>query len=225
MVVPICCGQRKTKHFNAIAGRDSGVVKIKEVHKITRDACGARRGIWYLSLESVTTSPGGKAIGAFTMVSGILTLALPITVISSNYATEVAAQQARANLKELETQSKRRRQHVFANKSAAARNQALASYTGARRRRGDPSVLLTVLNQINTEVSWSALPLLEGEARAILAARQARPTEHQLEGEMAMDRYYMQGLALLRTQPCPLTDKHVATIRRELLAYYSSFTY
>jgi len=171
------------------------------------------------------TSPGGKAIGAFTMVSGILVLALPITVISSNYSTEVAAQQARTNLKELEVQTKRRRQHVFANKSAAARNQAMAAYAGAKRKRGDPSVLLTILNQINTEIPWSALTLLEGEARAILAARQARPTEPQLEGEIAMDRYYIQGLALLRTQPCPLTDKQLATVRRELLSYYSAFAY
>jgi hypothetical protein len=171
------------------------------------------------------TSAGGKAIGGMTMVSGILTLALPITVISSNYATEVAAQQARSNLKELEMQNKRRRQHVFANKSAAARHQAMVKYAGARRRRGDPSVLLTVLNQINTEIPWGVLPLLEGEARAVLAARQAHPTEPPLEGEFAMDRYYTQALSLLRTQPCPITDQHVGKIRRELLAYYSSFTY
>lgn len=171
------------------------------------------------------TSPGGKAIGAFTMVSGILTLALPITVISSNYATEVASQTAKKNLKELEEQNKRRRQHVFANKSAAARNSALMSFVGTRRKRGNPTMLLTILNQIDTEVSWPVLPLLEGEARAVLAARNAHLTESQAEGEVALDRYYLQSLTLLRTQPSPLTDKHTADIRRELLAYYSSFTY
>jgi len=171
------------------------------------------------------TSPGGKAIAAFTMVSGILTLALPITVISSNYATEVAAQQARSNLKELEIASKRRRQHVFANKSATLRNQALLAFAESKRRRGDPTILLTTLNQIHTESPWGVLPLLEGEARAVLAARQALMTESQLEGEIALDRYYTQAVALLRTQPCPLTDKHLATIRRELLAYYTAFVY
>jgi len=169
------------------------------------------------------TSPGGKAIGAFTMVSGILTLALPITVISSNYITEVAAQQARVNLKELELQNQRRRQHTFANKSATIRNEALLASLAGRRKRGDPTVLITSLTHINTEVQWPALTLLEGEARAVLAARQAHPTESQLDSEIAMDRFLMQALALLRTQPCPLTDKHLITLRRELLAYHAAF--
>jgi len=172
------------------------------------------------------TSPGGKAIGAITMISGILTLALPITVIASNYTTELAAQQARANLKELELQTKRRRQHIFANKSATTRNEALLSFAAAgKRRRGDPTVLLTIISQINSEVPWGALVLLEGESRAVLAARLARPTESQLDAEVALDRYLTQSLALLRTQPCPLTDKHLSAIRRELLAYNAAFSH
>jgi len=171
------------------------------------------------------TSPAGKFIGAVTMISGILTLALPITIISSNYATEAAAQQARQNLKELDTENKTRRQKVFGKKSAAARHAELIADAQGQRRRGDPSVLLQVLNRINSEMTWGALVLIEGEARTLLAARNANPTEPYATGEAAVDKFFVQAIALLRTQPCPLTDKQLSTIRTELIAYYTGFVY
>jgi hypothetical protein len=47
------------------------------------------------------TTPVGRAIAAFTMMSGVLTLALPITVIGSNFASEYSLVEETAVFKKL----------------------------------------------------------------------------------------------------------------------------
>ena len=43
------------------------------------------------------TSPMGKFVGAVTAVTGVLVLALPITIIGANFASEYSAQQRKTD--------------------------------------------------------------------------------------------------------------------------------
>lgn len=154
------------------------------------------------------TSPGGKFIGAVTVIIGILTLALPITIISTNYSSEVAAQQASEDLRAAERQNAQRRREVFGKK-----------YDGEikkiREKVGDPVRLLTALSEASHP--WAGLGFIEGEVKAFVALQ--LPKEHR---EDILDKFFFQTLALLKMQS-PVSPAERSRIRQELIAFYAAF--
>lgn len=68
------------------------------MRKVASDFTSIPRCFWYVLVTTTTVGYGdmvpvtamGKTIGGLLMVSGLLVLALPITVLGSNFAAEVA---------------------------------------------------------------------------------------------------------------------------------------
>jgi len=169
------------------------------------------------------TSPGGKTVGVLTMLSGVLTLALPITVIASNYANETAAQQAAANLESIQAEQIKRREQLFAKKKAALRPKTPKGKRTFARRNPDTLRMLNSLAEANHLNPWPVLGLLEQEVRAVHAARVAYIDEPLAEREAALDKFLILALTLLRSHNPPVNHDKISQIRKALAEFYAGF--
>jgi len=174
------------------------------------------------------TSPAGKAVGMITMLSGVLTLALPITVIASNYANQTTAQGAEAQQTLILAEKLQRRRIIFSRKAASVQPKSPA-HSGKKRKgitarqNPDPIRMLSCLAEINYETPWVILALLEEEIRAVHAGRAGRVNEPRLERELALDRFLIHALTMLRSSNSRIKPTSMSLIRRELTEFYLGF--
>jgi len=83
--------------------------------------------------------------------------------------------------------------------------------------------MLSCLAEINYETPWVILALLEEEIRAVHAGRAGRVNEPRLERELALDRFLIHALTMLRSSNSRIKPTSMSLIRRELTEFYLGF--